>query len=91
MQFTDEHELFRKTVRDFVEREINPHVDAWEDAAGLMTFGEAIDEAMAFRIEEGGEVEVQDFGATLYRVQVTVSDRRRDLVTLETLRLGDPP
>ena len=35
MQFTDEHELFRKTVRDFVEREINPHVDAWEDAGAF--------------------------------------------------------
>ena len=30
MQFTAEHELFRKTVRDVVEREINPHIDDWE-------------------------------------------------------------
>jgi citronellyl-CoA dehydrogenase len=30
MHFTPEHELFRKTVRDFVEREIEPHVDRWE-------------------------------------------------------------
>ncbi|MBX7160093.1 MAG: acyl-CoA dehydrogenase family protein [Acidimicrobiia bacterium] len=34
MQFTEEHHQFRRTVRDFVEREINPHCDAWE-AAGL--------------------------------------------------------
>ncbi len=32
MQFTAEHDLFRKTVRDVVEREINPYVDEWEDA-----------------------------------------------------------
>jgi citronellyl-CoA dehydrogenase len=30
--FTDEHEMFRKTMRAFVEKEINPHVDAWEEA-----------------------------------------------------------
>lgn len=32
MRFTEEHDLFRKTVRDVVEREINPHVDEWEAA-----------------------------------------------------------
>ncbi len=35
MQFTDEHDQFRKVVREFFEREINPHVDAWE-ADGMM-------------------------------------------------------
>jgi citronellyl-CoA dehydrogenase len=30
MNFTAEHQLFRKTVRDFVEREIEPSVDRWE-------------------------------------------------------------
>lgn len=30
--FTDEHEMFRKTVRNFVEKEINPYVDEWEKA-----------------------------------------------------------
>lgn len=28
--FTEEHEMFRKTLRNFIEREINPHVEAWE-------------------------------------------------------------
>ena len=28
--FTEEHEAFRKTVRDVVEREIAPYVDEWE-------------------------------------------------------------
>jgi citronellyl-CoA dehydrogenase len=30
VQLTDEHEAFRKSVRSFVEREIEPHVDHWE-------------------------------------------------------------
>jgi citronellyl-CoA dehydrogenase len=30
--FTQEHEMFRKTVRNFVEKEINPYVDDWEKA-----------------------------------------------------------
>jgi citronellyl-CoA dehydrogenase len=30
--FTEEHEAFRKTVRDVVEREIAPYVDEWENA-----------------------------------------------------------
>lgn len=29
--FTDEHEMFRKSMRTFIEKEINPHVEAWEE------------------------------------------------------------
>ncbi|MCK6510341.1 acyl-CoA dehydrogenase family protein [Myxococcota bacterium] len=32
MKFTQEHQMFRQSVRKFVENEINPHVDAWEAA-----------------------------------------------------------
>lgn len=32
MRFTEEHELFRASLRRFVDEEINPHVDAWEQA-----------------------------------------------------------
>ena len=28
--FTPEHHQFRRVVREFVEQEINPHVDEWE-------------------------------------------------------------
>lgn len=28
--FTKAHQMFRETVRDFVDREINPYVDEWE-------------------------------------------------------------
>ena len=29
--FTEEHEMFRRTVRNFVENEINPYADEWEE------------------------------------------------------------
>jgi citronellyl-CoA dehydrogenase len=29
---TDEHQIFRKTLRDLFEREIEPHIDGWEAA-----------------------------------------------------------
>jgi citronellyl-CoA dehydrogenase len=54
---TDEHQLFRKTLRDLFEREIEPHVHQWEAArtfpahelfpklAGIGIFGLEYDEA----------------------------------------------
>ncbi len=30
MRFTEEHQQLRRTVREFVEKEINPHIDTWE-------------------------------------------------------------
>jgi citronellyl-CoA dehydrogenase len=30
MRFTEEHQQLRRTVRDFVDKEINPYVEAWE-------------------------------------------------------------
>jgi citronellyl-CoA dehydrogenase len=32
MHFTPEHEMFRQSVRRFVQDEINPHADEWEEA-----------------------------------------------------------
>ncbi len=32
MLFTEEHAQLRESVRKFIDKEINPHVDAWEDA-----------------------------------------------------------
>jgi acyl-CoA dehydrogenase len=32
---TDEHEMLRRTVRAFVEKEVVPHVDAWEEAGRI--------------------------------------------------------
>lgn len=33
--FEEEHELFRRTVRQFVEREVNPRADEWERAGRI--------------------------------------------------------
>jgi acyl-CoA dehydrogenase len=33
--FSDEHEMLRRTVRAFVEKEVTPHVGAWEDAGQI--------------------------------------------------------
>jgi acyl-CoA dehydrogenase len=33
--FTDEHEMLRRSIRAFVEREITPHVGAWEEAGRI--------------------------------------------------------
>ena len=35
LYFTDEHRMFRDSVRAFVEREIAPHVDAWDEAGRI--------------------------------------------------------
>jgi citronellyl-CoA dehydrogenase len=35
MPFTQDHHDFRRVVREFVEREINPNIDAWEEE-GMM-------------------------------------------------------
>ena len=35
MMFTEEHEMLRTTVRKFVEKEINPNVEAWEEAGAF--------------------------------------------------------
>jgi citronellyl-CoA dehydrogenase len=32
MKFTEEHKMLAKTVRTFVDREINPYVEQWEEA-----------------------------------------------------------
>jgi acyl-CoA dehydrogenase len=33
--FTDEHEMLRRTIRAFVEKEVTPHVAAWEEAGRI--------------------------------------------------------
>ena len=33
--FSDEHEMLRRTVRAFVDKEVTPHVGAWEDAGQI--------------------------------------------------------
>ncbi len=33
--FTEGHELFRKSLRDFLDKEVMPHIDAWEEAGEI--------------------------------------------------------
>lgn len=35
MRFTEEHHQLRRTVRDFVDKELNPHIDEWERAGAF--------------------------------------------------------
>ena len=35
MQFSAEHETLRKTTRSFVEKELSPNIDAWEEAGAF--------------------------------------------------------
>jgi acyl-CoA dehydrogenase len=56
---TDEHELLRRTVRAFVEKEVVPHVDAWEEAGRIpRTFWRRLGElgllGLEFPTEYGG-------------------------------------
>lgn len=32
MKFTAEHEALRRTARQFVQNELNPHIPEWEEA-----------------------------------------------------------
>jgi acyl-CoA dehydrogenase len=33
--FTEQHEMFRQAVRSFVQKEVEPHVDEWEEAGQI--------------------------------------------------------
>ena len=57
--FTDEHELLRRTVRAFVQKEVTPHVDAWEEAGRIprpvwRRLGELGFLGLEFPLEYGG-------------------------------------
>jgi alkylation response protein AidB-like acyl-CoA dehydrogenase len=57
--FGDEHELLRRTVRAFVEKEVTPHVAAWEEAGRIprefwRRLGELGLLGLEFPIEYGG-------------------------------------
>jgi len=57
--FTEEHNLFRQTFRDFLEREVRPNVDQWEKDGQLpkdiyRTFGEMVFFGMTHEDQYGG-------------------------------------
>ena len=56
---TDEHQMLRRTVRAFVEKEVAPHVDAWEEAGRIprelwRRLGELGLLGLEFPVEYGG-------------------------------------
>jgi len=38
MYFTEEHELFRKSFQDFLQKEVVPHIDKWEKTGTIERF-----------------------------------------------------
>lgn len=38
MYFTEEHELFRKSLQDFLQKEVVPHIDKWEKTGIIERF-----------------------------------------------------
>jgi len=57
--FTQEHEMLRKSVRAFVEKEVAPRVDEWEAAGQIpKTFWRRLGElgflGLEFPVEYGG-------------------------------------
>ena len=69
----------------------NAFVDAWEDAAGLMTFGEAIAEAMAFKLEEGGDLPMtlDEWGELAATASWSEADAKADELGLEVMWSAD--
>ena len=57
--FTDEHEMLRRSIRAFVEKDITPHVAAWEEAGRIprdlwRRLGEQGFLGLEFPVEYGG-------------------------------------
>lgn len=38
MYFTEEHELFRKSLKDFLQKEVVPHINKWEETGKVERF-----------------------------------------------------
>src|SRR5690625_5500334 len=36
--FTEEHELFRKSLREFLQKEVVPHIEKWEKTGTIERF-----------------------------------------------------
>ena len=47
--FTEEHELFRKSLQDFLKKEVVPHIEKWEKTGTIERFIWKKFEKWAFR------------------------------------------
>ena len=36
MYFTEEHNLFRESLKDFLQKEVVPHIEKWEDSGKIL-------------------------------------------------------
>ena len=59
MYFTEEHQLFRKSLQDFLQKEVVPHIEKWESTGEIERFiwtrvGEMGFFGMAYPEEYGG-------------------------------------
>ncbi|MCB9389429.1 MAG: acyl-CoA dehydrogenase family protein [Acidimicrobiia bacterium] len=61
MRWTQDHEMFRSTVRAFVDNEINPNVEAWEEAGHMplhdifKKMGDLGFLGLEYDVEDGGQ------------------------------------
>jgi hypothetical protein len=35
LYFTEEHNLFRESLRDFLQKEVVPHIEKWEESGHI--------------------------------------------------------
>ena len=35
LQYTEEHEIFRKSLRKFLDNEVNPHIFEWKEQSKI--------------------------------------------------------
>ena len=38
MYFSEEHEMFRKSLKEFLQKEVVPHIDKWEEEGSIERF-----------------------------------------------------
>ena len=38
LYFTEEHNLFRESLRDFLQKEVVPHIEKWEETGHIERF-----------------------------------------------------
>ena len=38
LYFTEEHQLFRQSLREFLQKEVVPHIDKWEETGKIERF-----------------------------------------------------
>ena len=85
MYFTEEHELFRKSLKDFLQIEVVPHIDKWEEDGLVERFiWKKMGDMGFFGInypEEFGGLNLDLFYTVIFleELQMIIIFRRRDI------------